>query len=116
MRIALALVVTLIAIEQSSANETIVMKGLGAASCAQFSQLYATNPATTESIYLNWTHGFMTGLNAARWPNGPYRDLSAETDEQRNADIRAYCKSHPLANYMEAVMASFMSLPLRPRQ
>jgi len=114
MRITIALALALMFADCLSATETIVTKGLGAASCAQFSQLYSMNPQATESTYLNWAHGFMSGLNTAQWPNGPYRDLSAKTDEQQNTEIRLYCSAHPLANYMEAVMQSFRSLPLKP--
>lgn len=113
MRFVIALISVATLVDNVGADESIVITGLGAASCAQFSQLYSMNPHTTENIYLDWSRGFMSGLNAARWPSGPYRDLRAKTPEQLNVHARQYCEAHPLANYMQAVMDFFMSLPLR---
>ena|SRR5579863_2022836 len=82
--------------------------------CGEFAKLYAENPSITENVYFGWAEGFMSGLNVmATVYKAPYRIISTGDASMQayRASIRAYCNTHPLAQYAEAVSTLWLSLP-----
>lgn len=93
-------------------------RGLGTSACGQFAKFYAQSPIQTEDVYFQWALGFMSGLNTAFYwaPNPNYiKNLNAISVEYKQEKLRAYCNTHPLANYADAVADLFNSLPVMPQ-
>ncbi len=89
-------------------SDTIVIAGFGTYSCGQFAEMYRQNPQITERIFVQWALGHMSGLNAYLLLSGsPMRedgtDLRKWSEDEQRRMIRAYCDSHPLQPYWEAV-------------
>jgi len=103
--VASALSLSVIAVALS---DTIVVSGFGGYSCGQFAEMYRRNPQVTERIFFQWALGFMSGLNAYLLLSGsPMRedgtDLRNWSEDKQQQTIRAYCDSHALQPYWEAV-------------
>jgi hypothetical protein len=103
------------AIVTASAADSGITYGVGANSCAEFTNEYATNPAAIENIYFSWAQGFISGLIAC--------DVAAKVAQRRieageasmnlyKLRIRTYCNSHPASLYAEGVLKLYNSLPL----
>jgi hypothetical protein len=87
--------------------------GVGMRSCGEFAKLYAANPAT-EDIFFTWAQGFMSGLNLESVTNYQmYRDISGTDMTSHKIQIRGYCDSHPLAQYVGAVLDLYKSFPIK---
>ena len=97
----------------SSAAQTVTM-GLGAATCSQFASDYRRAPKTVETAYFGWAQGFLSGHNFAvlahAKDSGVAPDLKSLSIEEQQAFIRQYCDSHPLGNYMDAVLDLYWKL------
>ena len=52
------------------------MRGAGLASCAEFADLYRTDPAAAETFYYSWAQGLMSGMNVALNVDGTTTDLT----------------------------------------
>jgi hypothetical protein len=93
------------------AEEAGVM-GYGVGACAKFAQFYQKDPDRTEDLFYAWALGFMTGLNTAGEANKlPTRNLAAQPQREQKRFLRAWCNSHPLANYAEGVVELMKTLP-----
>jgi hypothetical protein len=97
-----------LSITAGALSDTSVIDGFGSYSCGQFAEIYQTNPQVTEKIFFQWAAGFMSGLNAYLLLSGsPMRedgtDLRKWSVDKQQQTIRAYCDSHPLKPYYEAV-------------
>ncbi len=105
-RIAFAATVALflICLPQSAGSQPI-MRGAGLASCAEFADLYGTDPAS-ETFYYSWAQGLMSGMNVALNVDGTTTDLTDgryDTDAQLSY-LRRYCNEHPSNSYFGAVV------------
>jgi hypothetical protein len=96
------------------AEDHNIARGVGSASCAEYAQLYKTDPKTTDMVYTSWAQGFMTGFNFSTMSesNG-YRDLAAKNVDTLNAHVMQYCNAHPLGSFWAAVADFFGTLPVR---
>jgi hypothetical protein len=115
-RIICTTVVVLITI--TSANAEFAGMGTGLESCGTFAKNYQVSPQTFESIYFSWAQGFLTGVNAiaAAKQDGTNRDLSSIPVNQQQQFLRDYCNKHPLAEYMEGVVALYLKFKLSTAQ
>ena len=99
---------------QTAESKEMVARGLGTTTCAEFANLYRADPKGTEIAFASWAQGFMSGWNFALMDRGSYRDLGSEDSDYANFEIRQYCDAHPLAGFVQAVMAHFLDLPVKP--
>jgi len=93
-----------------SASAETALWGVGAKTCGIFASNYLINPKLADDLYHSWAQGFMSGLNYAK-ATGDGRDLSAMPTEEQMARIKKYCNTRPLADYVDAVMDLYQSLP-----
>src|ERR1700730_13707448 len=71
------------------------MVGRGQAPCTKFQKEYALDHSV-EDIYLEWSLGVVTGMNAILEAyKGPSRDIAAISDNDLKFRIRDYCGHHP---------------------
>lgn len=86
-------------------EQEVAMIGVGTSTCAQFAQLYRTDPARTDEIFLQWAHGFLSGMNAGFLTQGKqtFNILSVSISDQQFF-FRQYCDQHPLENFASAVL------------
>jgi hypothetical protein len=91
------------------ADAQIIAKGIGAGSCAEYAQFYRADPHGSDSIFLTWAQGYLSGINEAA-PDS-YLDLGAKTPDDMARFLRRYCEAHPLANYMDGASELSHSLP-----
>jgi hypothetical protein len=89
--------------------------GAGAISCGKFAEQYRSHPEQTETIYVIWAQGFISGVNAILYPQGKFVDLQAKTLEEWKAFLRRYCNEHPLASYGSGVFELMSTLPVVQR-
>lgn len=94
---------------QAAERSTGPMSGAGTDSCADFAARYSRNPGLVEAAYFSWAQGFMAGINVVKAPN--FRDVNAVPIEEQKTRLRRYCDQHPLADYWEAVIDLYGSLP-----
>jgi hypothetical protein len=95
-----------------SASAETALWGVGAKTCGIFASNYLINPKLADDLYHSWAQGFMSGLNYAKAEAvGDSRDLSAMPTEEQMARIKKYCNAHPLADYVDAVIDLYKSLP-----
>ena len=86
--------------------------GVGTYDCAQFNVDAATD-APTETLYLTWAQGWMTGWNLAQMDEGkPIHDLSQPPVPDQRAFLRDYCRKNPHELFMKAAYALFASMPV----
>lgn len=93
-----------------SASAETALWGVGAKTCGIFASNYLINPKLADDLYHSWAQGFMSGLNYAKATDDG-RDLSAMPTEEQMARIKKYCNARPLADYVDAVMDLYQSLP-----
>ena len=110
MGIRTAIVTTAFSLSVTAAalSDASVIDGFETYSCGQFAKIYRQNSQVTEKIFFQWAAGFMSGLNAYLLLSGsPMRedrtDLRKWPEDKQQQTIRAYCYSHPLKSYYEAV-------------
>ena len=85
------------------------VSGVGATNCADFGRtLVRVHGANAENYYFSWALGFMSATN--KYATSP-RDLAAVPAERAMVAIKAYCRSHPLADYVDAVSDLWSTLP-----
>jgi|GEM_PF-5281765 len=95
-----------------SASAETALWGVGAKTCGIFASNYLINPKLADDLYHSWAQGFMSGLNYAKVEaTGDSRDLTAMPTEEQMARIKKYCNARPLADYVDAVMDLYKSLP-----
>ena len=87
--------------------------GAGAATCAKFAKAYAAAPQVTEDLYYSWALGFLTGLNVEN-PAPRFAVLNATSRHVQIGEIRDYCNRHPTAQYIDAVINLYLSMPKKP--
>ncbi len=88
------------------------LMGIGLGSCSVFASQYRQWGVTIETSYFAWAQGFMSGLNlAAPHAGREARNLKAITTEEQEARLRSYCDQHPGADYIDAVIDLYGSLP-----
>jgi hypothetical protein len=90
--------------------------GVGIHSCAEFAKLYASNPSMAEDIYFTWAQGFMSGLNmASAVYTGSARNFEGTRAEMlaEKIRVRSYCDTHPLAQYLSAIIDLYNSFPAK---
>jgi hypothetical protein len=112
MRAVSGCIILIFALGFTKANaEEFAVRGYGGTSCAQFGAVYKANLAV-EDAYYSWALGFMSGINFAQKPGDlrAMRKLSGDPDEEK-ALLRRYCAVNPLKNYMDAVVALYLSFP-----
>jgi len=95
-----------------SASAETALWGVGAKTCGVFASNYLLDPKLADDLYHSWAQGFMSGLNYKKMEaTGDSRDLSAMSTEDQMARIKKYCNARPLADYVDAVMDLYKSLP-----
>src|SRR5665647_2547002 len=95
-----------------SASAETALWGVGAKTCGIFASNYLLDPKLADDLYHSWAQGFMSGLNYEKMQaTGDSRDLSAMSTEEQMARIKKYCNARPLAEYVDAVMDLYKSLP-----
>src|SRR5215218_2701595 len=96
--------------------QTVNIVGIGAATCARFSEEITQNPSA-ERDYLAWAQGFVSGA-LMRAPQGVDEDLNLLPlffPLQQPAEfLRAYCLANPSEDYSDAVHALYQRLKGRP--
>jgi hypothetical protein len=108
--IALAMILTASA---ANAQEAFASMGVGSQSCGQFAQHYQQD-VDSELYYFSWAQGFMTAANISLMRDQHrYRDLAGRSTIDQRASIRSYCNDHPLSNFADAVIALFITLPVK---
>src|SRR5438132_8817530 len=87
-----------------AASEYYPQRGVGAGTCAEFTELYKERPEFWERHFFSWAQGWMSGFNMALdGEDKPIFDLSAKTIQEQQLFIRSYCDQHPLILYYRAV-------------
>jgi hypothetical protein len=105
------MLVLLVAVQARAATDYPLM-GIGLGSCSVFASQYRQWGVTIETSYFAWAQGFMSGLNmAAPHAGRQARNLKAITTEEQEVRIRSYCDQHPGADYIDAVIDLYGSLP-----
>jgi hypothetical protein len=94
--------------------EPKAVSGAGGTTCAAYAKNYPARPQTDTSLDMAWTQGFMSALNAtnAASRDHGFRDLDYIGLELQEQNLREYCLQHPLANFVDAAMHLYTSLPL----
>jgi len=96
---------------ETSVENTALIMGAGANTCAQFAQQYGENTAA-EVKYFSWVQGFMSGMNSLlNSAKAPTRDLRAHTVKNEMEQVREYCDAHPLQVFEAAALDLYNSLP-----
>jgi hypothetical protein len=87
--------------------------GAGTISCGEFARSHRKNDPP-EVLFFTWAQGFMTGLNVAGFSSEklPPRNLAGTAMEHQLRHVRSFCDRRPLAQYYEAVVDLFQSLPV----
>ncbi|MFA1623677.1 hypothetical protein ACDY96_12860 [Rhizobium mongolense] len=103
-----------------SASAQTPMVGAGTATCGDLAELYRMSPETAKSIFLSWTQGFLTGMNAAAVARAQNENPKPTSDdlivagvfdlhprgmENESAWFRhllQFCDQRPLAMFMVA--------------
>ena len=110
--IALALAATLAT--PALASEHAEEMGVGLTPCADFTKMSKGKPAT-EMIFYSWAQGFISAANRSRlMQGGDSANVAALTFEQQTGQLRAYCKTHPLQDFMYAVADLINRMPTNP--
>ena len=99
-------------IQPTYSKAEFFMAGIGAVSCGKVADGYRQDPSQVEGVMLTWAQGFMSGSNLSLG-GGQYRDLTAMTVDEQRKSLRAYCDSHPTAEFIEAAMDLYSKLPLK---
>lgn len=83
--------------------------GLGANSCAKFSEMYGNDPASTETAFFTWAQGFMSAINMVLLGREHQRstNLALWDVERQRRHIRSYCAANPSRAYDEGVFDLF---------
>ena len=93
------------------------MAGVGGRSCAQFGHDYQRAPGAMDTFYFSWAQGYLTAVDTLLLglKRGPINLLphSMLVPEQREF-IRDWCASHPLDQYMTAVIKLIETLRANP--
>jgi hypothetical protein len=113
--IATAVVAALATPASSGSQEPFALMGVGTSTCAQFGNLYREDQRFWEYAYFTWAQGYMSAMNKVRINSGEStKNLNAISVETQERQVRGYCNSHSLAQYMEAAAALYDSLPEIP--
>lgn len=92
------------------ASQQYVLKGAGAQSCGTYlasrAQQTRQGATTISREYLQWTAGYMSGMNLTSSP----RKLIPDDDALMYA-MDNECRKTPLGHYFGAVLPVFWSLP-----
>lgn len=111
--VTLSILAVVLGAHVAQANE-MVARGIGTASCAQYAEIYRSDPKFAQLVYELWAQGFMSGWNFGVIDKRFYKDIGSKTVEEMNFYINAYCDAHPLSPYLEAVMDALLKMPLKP--
>jgi hypothetical protein len=86
--------------------------GLGANSCARYSEMYQNDPASTETAFFTWAQGFMSAINMVLLGREHQRSTNlALWDLARQRQyIRSYCAANPSRAYDEGVFDLFAAM------
>lgn len=113
-RCGLLLAIAVVFCTTAIADNQIVMRGLGASSCAEFGIHYKKNAKLAHLVYGEWAQGFMSGMNTQLLSDGkPAREIPAQDDVQA-LQLRQLCDQRPSATYFEVVRDYFNTLPELP--
>jgi hypothetical protein len=86
--------------------------GAGTVTCAEYVSDVHLDPQNTHRIFVSWTQGFMSGLNAQ------YLGTKAATDlypanfplETQESFVNNYCEQHPRNEFVEGVLALWWAM------
>ncbi|HXZ00337.1 MAG TPA: hypothetical protein VEI03_10075 [Stellaceae bacterium] len=86
--------------------------GLGANSCARFSEMYGNDPASTETTFFTWAQGFMSAINLVLLGREHQRstNLALWDVERQKRHILSYCAANPSRAYDEGVFDLFEAM------
>jgi hypothetical protein len=88
--VALALALGIL-IQPTSSRADYYYAGVGATSCGKLIQDYKQNPTTVEGAMMNWSQGFLSGVNASEMLHArQYRDMQGITIEAQEESLRNY--------------------------
>ncbi len=108
----IVLVGCMVPLSASRAEATAKIVGLGATTCAQFTNDVTQNPAVQRD-YLAWAQGFMSGILIGR-PAGTDEglDLNPPTFPllKQLEFLRAHCLQHPTEDFSDAVATLYKRL------
>lgn len=113
MRMSLAIVAvcaTLFIAPKEARSASII--GLGSYSCAEFVQLYASNPVRIEGEFFSWAQGFISMKNEADFGRANGMELNPAVfriEDQKNF-VRSWCAAHPTEAFYWAVQALYRRL------
>ena len=109
-RVLLALAIIGALCTTALSEEPIVIRGVGAKSCAVFAANYKLTPKLAEMVYDSWAQGFMSGMNISLFfEYKPMRTIPAT--DQLTSGIRQLCSRRPLADFYQIVSDYFEPLP-----
>jgi len=92
-------------------KDTAVVMGLGASSCAEFSQAYRDDPTTAMRLYFDWAQGFMSGVNVLHAANRrPTHNLNGRPVSEQQDILRGLCDQKPQALFVDAVQELYFRL------
>lgn len=105
-------VIVVLLIVSSAQAETAKIVGIGASSCARFSEETAGRP-TVERDYFAWAQGFMSGV-LMRAPQGVDENLDLAPPwfslAKQAAFLRDYCEKKPSRSFADAVIELYIYL------
>jgi len=108
---AISILLTIVDTGAFAQEKRYAFAGSGTRSCSHFAQDFKKFP-DLEIAYFSWAQGFMSGLNAHYLiTEKKYRNLALKPSEQQQAEIRSYCDERPLANFQDAVVNLYNSMP-----
>jgi hypothetical protein len=100
----------------ASGEDRAALRGVGTDSCAEFGNIYKSDPKFAELIFGSWVQGFLSGLNIQRAiDHKPMRNIPSP-DGGQNRAVRSLCDHRPLATFFEVVVEYYDSLPEFPEK
>ena len=96
------------------AGEHAEEMGVGLTPCTDFNKMSKGKPST-EIVFYSWAQGFISAANRSRlMQGGDSANVAAMTFEEQTGRLRAYCKAHPLEDFMYAVADLINRMPTNP--
>src|ERR1044072_4746666 len=96
----LAVIFLLLAHLTPAHSETLVARGIGTRTCAEFTEHYKADAERFETLYFTWAQGFMSGMNLNA---DVKRNLGGELSIQKTT-LRLFCADNPSKSFVNAVL------------
>jgi hypothetical protein len=102
----LALLLSVVATCSPSLADELAWSGSGATSCAAYARSVQIS-GDYRQLFFPWAQGFMSGLNTSLLPLKLQTNLAGRSTDDQQAHIDSFCDHHPLAAYVDAVLALY---------